>query len=685
MKYIKYVLIAFAAIAFAAILYTSRTTSDDLLISYLENSFSEMELVNPEVEIDGNQLYLYFDKSKFLEKSPYTEWEQSPLMLSLNLDDLETIDTSNIFDNVLFQMLPYSDSKIKLTTYDIRGKKIIKLFDKIEFSGKKYTFYFDEDWNRTSDNQAPYYREVRYGINNQPVGLVKDYYSTGQLQNDFHCRSIDTASINGDVVQDGLSTRYYEDGQIEVEDNYTNGVLNGKTTWYYEDGQIMEEAFWTDGAERQLRRIISKSGVIKHSKYYDFRKGKAYFKKEYDYDFASSESREDKVIAWADHKQGLKFQGQVEYGMYPLSRTYDALNKNNFKITARGYFLPSRSTYSTLGMIVGWVDWDNYLTMTIVDNKQIRIRAKSNGLIVKDALVESDAINSSYSNTYNVFSISSEDGVLHFIINSKEVGSFEFELSPDGEVGLYGNGRSPAVYESLKIVSAPSKQTLIVDTSHVAQGEIEWRGNGSGIFVDEAGYIATNYHVIKDANTIGVEYYSSGVLKKHFAEVVISDETNDLAILRIIDKNFSTLNTIPYTFGTKSCDVGTEVFTLGYPMALNLMGKEIKYTNGSISSKTGFMGDITTYQISVPIQGGNSGGPLFDYDGNLVALTASGIKRSLDLTENVNYAIKSTYLKSLTESMNYEIQLPDYYKIKSLSTTEKIKKIKDFVVLIKVD
>ena len=68
------------------------------------------------------------------------------------------------------------------------------------------------------------------------------------------------------------------------------------------------------------------------------------------------------------------------------------------------------------------------------------------------------------------------------------------------------------------------------------------------------------------------------------------------------------------------------------------MGKDIKFTDGKISSKTGFNGDITTYQIQVPIQPGNSGGPLFDFSGNLVGITSSGVNRQLDLTENVNYA-----------------------------------------------
>ena len=48
------------------------------------------------------------------------------------------------------------------------------------------------------------------------------------------------------------------------------------------------------------------------------------------------------------------------------------------------------------------------------------------------------------------------------------------------------------------------------------------------------------------------------------------------------------------------------------------MGKDIKYSDGSISSINGFKGDKTSYQISAPIQPGNSGGPLFNFDGELI-------------------------------------------------------------------
>ena len=86
-------------------------------------------------------------------------------------------------------------------------------------------------------------------------------------------------------------------------------------------------------------------------------------------------------------------------------------------------------------------------------------------------------------------------------------------------------------------------------------------------------------------------------------------------------------------------DVGTSAYALGYPLR-STMGDEIKLTDGIISAKTGFQGDISTYQISVPIQPGNSGGPLFNKDGTIIGITSSGHTGA----QNANYAIKTNYL-----------------------------------------
>ena len=210
----------------------------------------------------------------------------------------------------------------------------------------------------------------------------------------------------------------------------------------------------------------------------------------------------------------------------------------------------------------------------------------------------------------------------------------------------------------------------------------EWKGNGSGIIISKSGYIITNHHVIDDAEDIEVEFILNDEVQKFNAEIVQSDKVNDLAVIKIVDVNFDGVKELPYNFQTRSSDVGTKVYAYGYPWALSIMGKEIKVTDGIISSKTGFDGDITSYQISAPIQAGNSGGPLFDDKGNLIGINSSGIRK--DLADNVGYAIKTSYVLNLIDILPQSIVLPTNKKLASLPLTEQIKEISKYVVLIKV-
>ena len=139
---------------------------------------------------------------------------------------------------------------------------------------------------------------------------------------------------------------------------------------------------------------------------------------------------------------------------------------------------------------------------------------------------------------------------------------------------------------------------------------------------------------------------------------------------------------MPYNFKSRSSDVGTKVYAFGYPMALSVMGKEIKITDGIISSKSGYDGDITTYQITAPIQGGNSGGPLFDDKGNFIGINSSGLSK--DFADNVGYTIKSSYVLNLIDVLPKSIDLPSNTKLQSLPLTEQVKEISKYVVLVKV-
>ena len=202
----------------------------------------------------------------------------------------------------------------------------------------------------------------------------------------------------------------------------------------------------------------------------------------------------------------------------------------------------------------------------------------------------------------------------------------------------------------------------------------EWSGTG---FALQNGYIVTNYHVIENAKTIFVQGVNSDFQEKYNVKVIATDEYNDLALLQISDNRFNGFGTIPYNVKTSVSDVGEEVFVLGYPLT-STMGDEIKLTTGVISSKTGFQGNVSLYQISAPIQPGNSGGPLFDNKGNLIGIVNAKHKGA----ENVGYAIITSYLKNLIESSISTSILPNNNQIAELPLTEKVKSLKNYVFMI---
>lgn len=215
--------------------------------------------------------------------------------------------------------------------------------------------------------------------------------------------------------------------------------------------------------------------------------------------------------------------------------------------------------------------------------------------------------------------------------------------------------------------------------SNISTKQKEHSASGSGFLLSKDGIIVTNFHVIDKANEIEVFINRNEAIKTYKAKVLVSDKTNDISLLKIEDDSFVNFPSIPYAIKTSIQEVGTSVFTLGYPMS-KVLGEEIKATDGIISSKTGYQGDIVTYQISAPIQPGNSGGPLFDKQGNIVGITNAGIPDA----QNVGYAIKTSYLKNLIDVAPTTITLPANNSISGLSFTEKIKRLTPYVVLIKI-
>ena len=338
--------------------------------------------------------------------------------------------------------------------------------------------------------------------------------------------------------------------------------------------------------------------------------------------------------------------------------------------------------------------WSNTNTVKLYDSYN-RLRDQS-----YNPQTETVAIYKS-GNTYKVYSIDSDNIYMkRSFQNSATTGLYLFECyypssysTAKANAVLTGNGLLEFSYE--KPVSQLKKD---FGSDYIAGMQVTFEHNwikispkaedysakqkssGTGFAISSEGFIVTNQHVVDRASKISVRGIKGDFSRVYNAKVIVEDKNNDLAIIKIDDQSFTSLGIPPYKVNSNLSDVGNSVYALGYPLRAT-MGDEVKLTNGIISSKTGFQGDITTYQVTVPVQPGNSGGPLFDSNGNIIGI----INAKHIGAENASYAIKTSYLMNLLQVMNSTPNLPASNTISSKSLSEQVKFIKEFVYIIETE
>jgi serine protease Do len=218
-------------------------------------------------------------------------------------------------------------------------------------------------------------------------------------------------------------------------------------------------------------------------------------------------------------------------------------------------------------------------------------------------------------------------------------------------------------------------------SSEGSPADVNVKATGSGLIISSDGLIITNHHVVDNASKYIIEVNTPSGKADYKAEVVQLDKENDLAVLKIKDEAFKPFSSLKYAFKENGgIEVGSMVFTIGYPYALAGMGKEAKFADGKISAKTGYNGAINSFQSTIPVQPGNSGGPVFNEKGQLIGLISSTIKQA----DNVSYAVKLNYINNIIDLLNDQVLRPSDNGISMLSLEEKIKTLTGYVVLIKV-
>lgn len=174
---------------------------------------------------------------------------------------------------------------------------------------------------------------------------------------------------------------------------------------------------------------------------------------------------------------------------------------------------------------------------------------------------------------------------------------------------------------------------------------------GTGFLFNSQEFIVTNSHVVRGHDLIVVTFPHGEAIE---AKIKSQDTQNDIAILKLAHPPSKSSSELKFGDSSK-VRPGDKVFTIGYPSS-SIMGKNQKITDGIISSVTGIGDDPSMFQVTVPIQPGNSGGPLFNEKGEVIGIiTASLSDRAIDVIgatpQNVNYALKSAFIKNLLSTV----------------------------------
>jgi S1-C subfamily serine protease len=238
--------------------------------------------------------------------------------------------------------------------------------------------------------------------------------------------------------------------------------------------------------------------------------------------------------------------------------------------------------------------------------------------------------------------------------------------------------KSTAQYEDVRRVVnniQRSQNALINDMNSQKKAPVNpGTYGGTGFAISANGYIITNYHVVAGADSLYVQNNKGEAFK---ASSVFEDVSSDLAILKIADSTFKS-QPLPYALKPQQVGPGEEVFTMGYPR------DEIVYGKGYISAQTGFNGDTVAYQVSIPVNPGNSGAPLLDNQGNVVGI----ITGKQTTSDGIAFAVKSAQLKRLLEEMPKEKlsrrEWTHKNHLENLNRVDQIKRLEDFVYMVKV-
>ena len=165
--------------------------------------------------------------------------------------------------------------------------------------------------------------------------------------------------------------------------------------------------------------------------------------------------------------------------------------------------------------------------------------------------------------------------------------------------------------------------------------------SGTALFIKKKGYLLTNNHVVEGCSLSKISYKNND----YDTKLIATDRTLDLALLKSELKPKTFIN-----FSDNDVKKLDTIYVAGYPLGIEGLSDDLKMNPGVVSSLKGFDNNSNEIQIDAAINSGNSGGPIINENGDLVAITVSGMAK--DQTEGINFGIKSSAAERFLKSNN---------------------------------
>ncbi len=533
----------------------------------------------------------------------------------------------------------------------------------------------------------------------------ESYYYNGKLEGEgklWHENGeIETVLVYKDNKLEGTVERYDNQGNLYSKAEYISGKLDGSYVIYYPNGNVkkifryeygkLADKYAIEYDEYGMCKMVAEEYFTNNNN--NWRVGESNnLHSEYNIDTIKGEysiisNNDDGFIKWEFTNFG------VNKGLDPL-----ALSFSNYVVESKLKHVNNYKKRGSYGIFFGVKDVDNYMYFNVFeaeDKVLCRVRSKNDGIFRE--LSDWEEIKNYRKNEFNTFQIRQsinydednkiESWTLKFIVNGYQAMESKVDILHGFNFGFGVSGEETKVtckYLNIRY-PCPSGSSNSPETN---VSKCEEGGSGTGFAINNKGYIATNFHVIGDMKTgkvcddIKIRGVNGDYTKTYTAIVVAEDPDNDLAILKIEEMIYD----IPYSIGNDIVDVAEKVYSYGYPLSF-VLGNELKYSSGEINGKTGFDGDLRYLQHTATIQPGNSGGPLFNENGDIIAINTLGTSLAMDDflgidTENMFWSIKSSYLLSMMRTLNLDFKR--YSDLEGISQTLQYKQIKNFVYLIEV-